>query len=64
MQQIQQISYQDIRAEGIEKDLLDVSRDMQRNFKELWDSINAKRGYSWQDNPWVWIISFKVLKEQ
>jgi hypothetical protein len=28
-------------------------------FHTLWDSINAKRGYSWQVNPWVWAITFK-----
>ena len=30
-------------------------------FKKLWDSINAKRGYSWESNPWVWVISFKRI---
>lgn len=25
----------------------------------LWDSINADRGYSWEKNPWVWVIEFK-----
>lgn len=29
------------------------------NFRELWDSLNAKRGYSWAKNPWVWVLSFK-----
>jgi hypothetical protein len=28
-------------------------------FRELWDSINAKRGYGWDINPWVWVIEFK-----
>lgn len=28
-------------------------------FKNLWDSINAKRGYGWDVNPWVWVISFE-----
>ena len=28
-------------------------------FISLWDSINAKRGYSWDDNPWVWVIEFE-----
>jgi hypothetical protein len=23
-------------------------------FAELWDSFNAKRGYSWDSNPWVY----------
>ena len=31
-------------------------------FSILWDSINAKRGYSWESNPWVWAISFKMVK--
>ena len=25
----------------------------------LWDNINAKRGYPWSSNPWVWVISFE-----
>lgn len=29
-------------------------------FKKIWDSINAKRGYSWESNPWVWVIEFKL----
>ena len=28
-------------------------------FAYLWDSLNAKRGYGWDANPWVWVISFK-----
>ena len=31
-------------------------------FRDLWDSINAKRGYGWAINPWVWIVSFGVAK--
>lgn len=29
---------------------------------ELWDSINAKRGYGWSVNPWVWVIAFRRIK--
>ena len=29
----------------------------------LWDSINAKRGYSWSSNPWVWVYSFKLMED-
>ena len=28
-------------------------------FRALWDSLNAKRGYGWEVNPWVWVISFR-----
>ena len=29
------------------------------SFRTLWDSINAKRGYGWDKNPWVRCIEFK-----
>jgi hypothetical protein len=32
-------------------------------FRSLWDSINAKRGYGWEANPWVWVISFEVIQQ-
>ena len=28
-------------------------------FRNLWDSLNAKRGYGWDTNPWCWCLSFK-----
>jgi hypothetical protein len=32
----------------------------QEAFRQLWDSINADRGYSWESNPWVWVVEFEV----
>jgi len=29
------------------------------SFAVTWDSLNAKRGYGWAANPWVWAISFE-----
>lgn len=31
-------------------------------FENLWSSINAKRGYGWDVNPWVWVVTFEVAK--
>ena len=31
----------------------------QFQFQTLWDSLNAKRGYGWDINPWVWVIEFE-----
>jgi hypothetical protein len=28
-------------------------------FKPLWDSLNAKRGYGWNTSPWVWVYTFE-----
>jgi len=32
------------------------------SFKKFWDSLNAKRGYSWESNLWVWPIGWAPLK--
>jgi hypothetical protein len=31
-------------------------------FSQLWDSINAARGYGWAVNPWVWVIEFERVQ--
>lgn len=31
-------------------------------FLRLWNSINAKRGFGWDVNPWVWVVEFKEVK--
>jgi hypothetical protein len=28
-------------------------------FMEIWEKLNAKRGYAWETNPWVWVIEFE-----
>lgn len=37
-------------------------RRIRKAFQTLWDSLNAKRGYSWESNPWVWVVTFKHVK--
>ncbi len=32
-----------------------------QSFQYLWDSINAKRGFGWEQNPWVWVVEFKKV---
>jgi hypothetical protein len=33
-------------------------------YAHLWDSINGNRkGCAWADNPWVWALTFSVVKE-
>ena len=31
-------------------------------FEALWDSLNAKRGYGWANNPWVEVVGFERVK--
>lgn len=32
-------------------------------FASIWDFIYAKKGYSWESNPWVYVIDFKVMND-
>lgn len=32
-------------------------------FSDLWDSLNKSRGYGWDENPWVWVLEFEVIKQ-
>ena len=34
------------------------------DFAMLWDSINAKRGFGWDANPWVWVLEFKMVGDK
>jgi hypothetical protein len=43
---------------------IDWSVDPRRAFSMLWDGINFTRpGCSWDENPWVWRITFRKLDE-
>lgn len=55
-QRVQDISEDDAAAEGIERH----SGPYILDFAKLWDSINGKRGYSWNSNPWVFAYTFEV----
>lgn len=32
-------------------------------FGKRWDALNAKRGYGWAENPFVWVIEFRVVSD-
>jgi hypothetical protein len=59
VERVQDISEEDARAEGV--DLKNgIGQLCPRSaFRRLWDSINAKRGYGWGVNPWVWVYEFE-----
>jgi hypothetical protein len=58
VERLQDISAQDAWAEGIPNSP-DV--DPSHEYQELWDSLNAARGYGWDANPWVWVIEFRKI---
>lgn len=62
VERLQEINNNDAMSEGA-PDLRTIENnwDMRDCFRELWNSINAKRGYRWDLNPYVWVIEFKVI---
>lgn len=32
------------------------------NYARLWDSLNGRRGYGWDVNPWVWVLTFRRVE--
>jgi len=65
VERVQEISDKDCITEGCPHALVMLPTvPMQEWYKHLWDSINAKRGYSWEANPWVWIISFNSIEDE
>ena len=55
----------DYMPEGImrEENKQKITSEMvfKAHFASLWDSINEKRGYGWEANPWVWVVEFKRI---
>lgn len=74
VEQLQDISEDDARAEGItdggcltcgESEPCgcdDPNPSARDGFIWLWNSINKKPGRTWDDNPYIWVISFEKSK--
>ena len=66
-ERVQDITYDDILAEGwnsrTSEPITDgtAGEDARAWYIALWDSINARRGYPWISNPWVWVVEFKRI---
>lgn len=76
VERLQEISETDAKAEGVivteghincERLFSELRPDLekisaaQQAFSDGWDKLNAKRGFSWERNPWVWVIEFKKI---
>ena len=72
IERLQDISEKDAIVEGIElcpatkihpaleSRLIRGSIHIDR-FARLWDSMNKKRGFKWDKNSWVWVITFRRI---
>jgi hypothetical protein len=64
VERVQDISEGDARREGVEgvPGTLPGEISYRDPFARLWSVINAKRGYGWDVNPWVWVLEFKRIE--
>lgn len=61
VERVQEISNEGCLAEGVCGDI-STQREPLDRFPAHWDSINAKRGYGWDVNPWVWCVEFMKVE--
>lgn len=65
IERLQEITTEGIRAEGVTLPRLSCQLQDDTNHRfawiDLWDGINAKRGYPWASNPWVWVVRFETV---
>ena len=67
VERLQGITEEDAEKEGSEGFWADKETGIwcsaKDNFRvNIWDSINSKRGYGWDINPWVWVVEFERVE--
>ena len=60
VQRLQDISRGDAMAEGCPFPNMADGPSPRDWFRDLWDGLNAKRGFGWDQNPWVAAYSYTV----
>jgi len=56
------ITESDAGKEGFHLDMARLSN--KDRYYKYWDELNAKRGYGWETNPWVWVYTFERVEKQ
>lgn len=66
IERLQDITAKDIRAEGLTSmavHCLDYEIAV-KEWQLLWDKLNSKRGFGWDNNPWCWVVEFERVEKQ
>ncbi len=64
VQDINSDRHDDVLKEGWPFDEEGIEENPVLSFRYYWDSLNAKRGYGWDANCYVWVIEFKRVEEE
>ena len=63
VERIQKITEADAIKEGLPESMTGASNYTVGCFRHLWDGLNGERGYSWGNNPYVYVIEFRRIKK-
>jgi len=62
VERVQDITEYDAKAEGVKEFPKDFKEQLYyKCFRDLWNSINEKRGFGFNSNPYVWVLGFKKV---
>jgi hypothetical protein len=61
IERVQDISHADAVSEGLPCYHENYECAL-TSYRELWNALNAKRGFGWDVNPYVWVIGFKQVQ--
>lgn len=72
VERLDQITQQDCMAEGIKVRMFDLfgataaeaTNIYRAHYFNLWNELNASRGFGTNFNPWVWVIDFKKVQSE
>jgi hypothetical protein len=62
VERVQEISEDDAYAEGVRPGFTAPGIPFTEGFATLWDTINARRGYPWANNDWVWVVVYEMTE--
>ena len=75
VERLQEIGEEDAKAEGFTTQNGHLYRPLgskgpmqqytsRQEFSSIWNGLNAKRGFGWEKNPFVWVIYFQRIEQR
>jgi hypothetical protein len=64
VERLQEITVEDAHKEGcycLYESAIPYQSLAGKSFQSIWESLNKKRGFGWDTNPWVWVIEFEKV---
>ncbi len=64
VERVQDITEEEVIKEGVVDPIMGTyGLNPITIFSDLWETLYARRGSSWKENPWVWAITFRRVEQ-